>query len=168
MLLHPESQFTETKITEVEDGDIQPNAVDIRLDEVERIESSDFILDEEDKTHRTTTPVSTDDNGFYVLEPGSYKVKMKNTISIGESEAGVVISRSTLVRNGVYLCSGLYDTGYKGSMIALLIVTSGNAIIKRGARIGQYLIMESESNGTYQGSYGDSVKINISEVDNEN
>jgi hypothetical protein len=49
-----------------------------------------------------------------------------------------------------------------------LVVTSGNAIIKRGARIGQYLIMESESNGTYQGSYGDSVKINISEVDNEN
>ena len=35
MLLHPESQFTSTKITNVEKGDVQPNAVDIRLEEVE-------------------------------------------------------------------------------------------------------------------------------------
>ncbi len=155
MLLHPESQFTSTKITNVEKGDVQPNAVDIRLEEVEKIESSDFVLDEIDKKHRITSKMPVQTDGFYVLQPGSYKIIMKNNVEIGESEAGVVISRSSLIRNGVYLCSGLYDTGYKGSMVALMVVTSGTAKIKKGARVGQYLILESESNGTYQGNYGE-------------
>jgi len=155
MLLHPESQFTSTKITNVEKGDVQPNAVDIRLEEVEKIESSDFVLDEIDKKHRITSKMPVQTDGFYVLQPGSYKIIMKNNVEIGESEAGVVISRSSLIRNGVYLCSGLYDTGYKGSMVALMVVTSGTAKIKKGTRVGQYLILESESNGTYQGNYGE-------------
>jgi deoxycytidine triphosphate deaminase len=155
MLLHPESQFTSTKITDVEKGDVQPNAVDIRLEEVEKIEPSDFILDEIDKKHRITSKLPVQADGFYVLEPGSYKIIMRNKVEIGESEAGVVISRSSLIRNGVYLCSGLYDTGYKGSMVALMVVTTGTAKIKKGARVGQYLILESESNGTYQGNYGE-------------
>lgn len=155
MLLHPESQFTYTKITDVEKGDVQPNAVDIRLDEVEKIEASDFVLDDNEKKHRITSKLSVQADGFYVLQPGSYKVTMKNKVQIGQSEAGVVISRSTLIRNGVYLCSGLYDTGYKGSMVALLVVTTGTAKIKKGTRIGQYLILESESNGEYQGNYGE-------------
>ncbi len=157
MLLHPESQFTDTKISEVQDGDVQPNAVDIRLDLVEKIEASDFILDENDKKHRITSKIPAQADGFYVLPPGSYKVTMQNKVQIGSSEAGVVISRSTLIRNGVYLCSGLYDTGYTGSMVALMIVTAGTAKIKKGARIGQYLILESESNGEYQGNYGEKI-----------
>ena len=106
MLLHPESQFTYTKITDVEKGDVQPNAVDIRLDEVEKIEASDFVLSENERNHRITSKLSVQADGFYVLQPGSYKVTMKNKVQIGQSEAGVVISRSSLIRNGVYLCSG--------------------------------------------------------------
>ena len=78
MLLHPESQFTSTKITNVEKGDVQPNAVDIRLEEVEKIESSDFVLDEIDKKHRITSKMPVQTDGFYVLQPGSYKIIMKN------------------------------------------------------------------------------------------
>lgn len=168
MLLHPESEFTGTKISEIQSGDVQPNAVDIRLDHVEKIEASDFILDEDDKTHRITSEMRVQADGFYVLPPGSYKVRMKNVVSVTQNEAGVVISRSTLIRNGVYLCSGLYDTGYTGSMVALLVVTAGTAKIKKGARIGQYLILESESNGDYVGSYQDmNLKVKIEEVKNE-
>jgi len=167
MLLHPKSEFTNSKITELQEEDSQPNAVDIRLDEVKRIDSSVFSLDEDGgKTHRILTDMPVQDDGYFVLPPGSYQVQMKNQITVGENESGVVISRSTLIRNGVYLVSGLYDTGYEGPMVALLVVTAGAAKIQKGARVGQYLILESEGIGTYMGSYGN-VKINISEEKNE-
>ncbi len=79
---------------------------------------------------------------------------MRNKVEIGESEAGVVISRSSLIRNGVYLCSGLYDTGYKGVMAGVLHVNVGLARIKPGTRIGQYLSWKAEALSSYDGDYG--------------
>ena len=40
---------------------------------------------------------------------------MENIVSIEEGYAGFVITRSTLNRNGVFITSGLYDSGYHGA-----------------------------------------------------
>jgi deoxycytidine triphosphate deaminase len=79
---------------------------------------------------------------------------MENIIRVGENEAGWVITRSTLNRNGLFLTSGLYDTGYHGVMAGVLHVTVGPARIKRGTRIGQYLSFDAEALHSYEGSYG--------------
>jgi deoxycytidine triphosphate deaminase len=79
---------------------------------------------------------------------------MKNIISVGQGEAGWVITRSTLNRNGLFLTSGLYDSGYHGAMAGMLHVTIGQARIKKGTRIGQYLSFEAESLSMYDGDYG--------------
>jgi deoxycytidine triphosphate deaminase len=79
---------------------------------------------------------------------------MENIISVGQGEAGWVITRSTLNRNGLFLTSGLYDSGYHGAMAGLLHVTIGQARIKKGTRIGQYLSFEAESLSMYDGDYG--------------
>jgi deoxycytidine triphosphate deaminase len=79
---------------------------------------------------------------------------MENVIEVGEGEAGWVITRSTLNRNGVFLTSGLYDSGYHGVMAGVMHVTCGTMKIKPGTRIGQYLSFDSESLSKYDGSYG--------------
>lgn len=79
---------------------------------------------------------------------------MENLIHVGDGEAGWVITRSTLNRNGLYLTSGLYDSGYNGVMAAVLHVTCGMARIKRGTRIGQYISFEAEALSSYDGDYG--------------
>jgi deoxycytidine triphosphate deaminase len=79
---------------------------------------------------------------------------MENIIHVGAGEAGWVITRSTLNRNGLFLTSGLYDSGYHGVMAGVLHVTIGNARIKRGTRIGQYLSFEAEALSQYDGDYG--------------
>lgn len=79
---------------------------------------------------------------------------MENVIEVGEGEAGWVITRSTLNRNGVFLTSGLYDTGYHGVMAAVMHVTCGPMRIKKGTRIGQYLSFNAEALHKYEGSYG--------------
>jgi deoxycytidine triphosphate deaminase len=79
---------------------------------------------------------------------------MENVINVGEGEAGWVITRSTLNRNGLFLTSGLYDSGYHGVMAGVLHVNAGPAKIKQGTRIGQYLSFNAEALHSYAGDYG--------------
>jgi deoxycytidine triphosphate deaminase len=150
MLLHPLGENTLTKLTNVQDGDVQPNAVDIRLGHLLKVEDRQpFVLSaDNDKKHKSTSRVVPDKDGYYMLPAGTYEFT-------GEGEAGFVITRSTLNRNGVFLTSGLYDSGYSGVMAGVMHVTVGYVKIQMGARIGQYLNFKSESIGSYDGSYGD-------------
>ena len=143
-----------SKLSDVQDGDIQPNAVDLRLGKVFKILNNLFEISNEDKKHRGSSEMTPDVDGWYMLQPGSYEVIMENIIEVGDSEAGWVITRSTLNRNGCFLTSGLYDTGYQGVMAGVLHVNVGNVKIKKGTRIGQYLNFSAEALKKYNGSYG--------------
>jgi deoxycytidine triphosphate deaminase len=151
---HSQGPLSRTKLTNVQQKDVQPNAVDLRLDKVFKINNDLFVLSEGSKVHRTTEPVPLIDEDWYRLEPGHYEVTMENIISVGEGEAGWVITRSTLNRNGLFLTSGLYDSGYSGAMAGVLHVTCGPTLIQKGTRIGQYLSFDSECVKLYDGSYG--------------
>jgi deoxycytidine triphosphate deaminase len=150
-ILGPNSRST---LTNVQEGDSQPNAVDLRLDKVFKILPNVFEISEEHKQHRGSEELSPDEEGFFSLEVGDYEIVMSNIISVGANESGWVITRSTLNRNGLFLTSGLYDTNYSGVMAGVLHVTIGPARIKKGTRIGQYLNFEAESLHNYNGSYG--------------
>lgn len=141
-------------LTAVRAGDCQPNAVDLRLDRVFRISTDEFEISNEFKCHRKTIVIEPDEDGFFNLDIGDYEVIFENIIYVGKNEAGWVITRSTLNRNGLFLTSGLYDSGYEGVMAGCLHVGCGPARIKKGTRIGQYLSFDSESLSKYGGSYG--------------
>lgn len=141
-------------LTNVKEGDVQPNAVDLRLGKVFKMSSSTFRIDEKEKVHRGAFEMRPDNEGYYNLAEGHYEVIMENMITVGDNEAGWVITRSTLNRNGVFLTSGLYDTGYDGVMAGVMHVTCGPMRIQRGTRIGQYLSFNAEALHHYNGSYG--------------
>jgi dCTP deaminase/dUTP pyrophosphatase len=144
----------ESTLTNVRDDDIQPNAVDLRVDKILRINPLIFEISEESKVHRGSVEIPPDNDGFWKLNPGAYEIVMENIIHVGENEAGWVITRSTLNRNGVHITSGLYDSGYHGVMAGTLHVTSGPMQIKRGTRVGQFLLFKAEALKKYEGSYG--------------
>jgi len=141
-------------LSNVQDGDIQPNAVDLRLGKVFWIKPDVFVIDEQQKRHRGTIELKVNEEGYYQLDVGHYEVVMENIINVGQGEAGWVITRSTLNRNGVFLTSGLYDSGYHGVMAGVMHVTVGPMRIKPGTRIGQYLSFNAEALSMYDGSYG--------------
>lgn len=152
---HIMGKLSRSKLTNVEEGDSQPNAVDLRLDKVYKIKKDVFEISNEHKKHRGTDyELTPDHQGYFFLEPGSYEVVMSNIIHVGENEAGWVITRSTLNRNGLFLTSGLYDSGYHGVMAGVLHVSIGPARIKKGSRVGQFLLFEAESLSSYDGDYG--------------
>lgn len=141
-------------LTNVQDHDVQPNAVDLRLGKVFRINKKTFVLSEDQKVHRGSEEILPDQQGWFRLEPGSYEIVMENIITVGEGEAGWVITRSTLNRNGVFLTSGLYDSGYSGVMAGVMHVMTGQFRVMKGTRIGQYLSFNAEALRMYDGSYG--------------
>lgn len=153
-MLHICSNNSLSSLTGVVDSDIQPNAVDLRINKVFSIDNKMFTIDEEKKQHRGSHELSTDLDGYWTLPEGSYEVVMENIITIGEGESGWVITRSTLNRNGVFITSGLYDSGYSGVMAGAMHVTTGPMKIKRGTRVGQFLLFKSETLKMYNGSYG--------------
>lgn len=159
------SETSSSKISNVDNDMIQPNAVDLRVLDVYSIGDGTFrITRNNEKIHRGSQKIEPCD-GFWALPPGSYEVIMDHDITIGRGEAGYIITRSTFVRNGCFLTSGLYDSGFSGRVGCLLVVTSGNLVMERGTRIGQFILQDAESVNIYSGSYGhgkafDSVRYN--------
>lgn len=143
-----------SKLTAIQEGDVQPNAVDLRIGKIFAVSDAEFVIDENQKTHRGSIEIAPDSEGYFHLEPGHYEVVMENEISVAEGEAGFVITRSTLNRNGVFLTSGLYDSGYEGVMAGMMHVNIGPMKIAKGTRVGQYLNWVAESVSLYDGDYG--------------
>ena len=144
-----------TTLSDVQEQDIQPNAVDLRVDRIFRINNAMFEISNDSKFHRGSVELfASMPDGYFELQPGTYEVIFENIIKVGEDEAGWVITRSTLNRNGLFLTSGLYDSGYSGQLCSALHVNCGLARIKKGTRIGQYISFKAEALHKYEGSYG--------------
>lgn len=152
---HILSQTNGCELTGVQEGDSQPNAVDLRVKKIFTIhKASRFELGEGVKLHRRTSEELPDEDGWWNLQRGTYEIVMENVVSIEEGYAGFVITRSTLNRNGVFITSGLYDSGYHGVMAGCLHVRVGPMKLQKGTRVGQFLLFEAETLSLYNGSYG--------------
>jgi len=152
-MIHILGENSNSRLTAVQDGDSQPNAIDLRLGKVFTINNNTFEISETDKKHRGTSEIVPDD-GWYHIAEGTYEVVMENIVTIGPDEAGWVITRSTLNRNGVFITSGLYDSGYSGVMAGAMHVRGGPVRIKKGTRVAQFLLFKAEALTLYNGSYG--------------
>lgn len=143
-----------TMLSNIDENCMQQAAVDLRLENVWMMQG-EFLIDEEQKHHRQTTKLEVDNAGYYNLVPGSYEVSFDHDISIGGDEAALVITRSTLVRNGILLASGLWDPMFKGRGGCCMHVNGGPMKIKAGTRIGQFVTWKVlNPQGEYDGSYG--------------
>lgn len=141
-------------LTNVQEGDSQPNAVDLRVQDIFMLNDEEFRLIGDQKVHRGSVKMEVDEMGCWTLQPGVYEIIMENMVSVPAGYAGWVITRSTLNRNGLFITSGLYDSGYSGVMAGALHVKHGPAVIQRGSRVGQFLMFEAETLSMYDGDYG--------------
>lgn len=154
MIKHVSSTTTSTTISHLDEDCMQPNAVDIRLQKLLSVDlSSDFVISELHKQHRLVEELDTDVDDFYELDPGVYEFTTNHLVTVGANECGIIVPRSSLNRNGLYITSGLYDSGFNGYIAGILHVT-GKSYIQKGTRIGQFVIFDSEMYAPYSGSYG--------------
>lgn len=139
---------------------IQPNAIDFDLERLFLPNSETlFAFSEQGKVMRKldeikATTSQTDGLPWFYLNPNSYyDFQSSFYVEVPEGVCAWLIARSTLNRNGMFITSGLYDSGYKGPIAGILHNRSGVAKIAQHTRIGQIIFARSDSAGLYKGGY---------------
>lgn len=171
MFINPHTAITEGWITHpkyetLDDWEagkhLQPNAIDFDLSSVYAFVNDDgegLWLSESHKQMRKQvmlTPKSIDSEDQYFEIPAHSAVDaMSNMfVTLPSGVAAMLIIRSTLSRNGIFLASGLYDSGFKGNCGFVLHNRGPKAYIAPGTRIGQIMFIRSEDSGiVYAGGY---------------
>lgn len=149
-------------------NNIQPNAIDFTLDKMfeickvpcsitetipknmrvqQEVPTYGLVSGHNDPTGRAKTTAG------WMIESGSYDCMSDFYVEIPEGVAAYLIVRSTFNRNGMFITSGLYDSGFKGHIGFVLHNPIGSATIEVGIRVGQIIFISSDSAGVYAGGW---------------
>lgn len=134
---------------------VQPNAIDFTLDKVQAlIPGMDAFISEREKVMRPMTDVEKTYDENWVLQGGRvYDGTSDMYVEVPEGVAAILYTRSTFARNGVFIMSGLYDSGFKGHIGFTIYTVGGLIVVAQGTRIGQIAFIHSENAGMYAGGY---------------
>ncbi len=150
---------------------ISPNAIDFPMDSVYEFvdnENDNLFFSETEKCLRSVTPLTPINLGGteYLPIPGHTMVDVssKMYVKLPTSVAALLIVRSTLNRSGLFVTSGLYDSGFFGNIGIMLHNRGPVAYISPGTRIGQIMFISSEDSGImYAGGYNTEINTHWSD-----
>jgi deoxycytidine triphosphate deaminase len=164
MFINPNEVIQNGWITGITDPStqLQPNAIDFTLDELLMVNDKERAYISNNKKlvkMKQLLPINIINenkaNAYWpLLGFRVYDGTSKMYVKVPAGYACVpMFTRSTLTRNGTYIMSGLYDSGYEGH-IGFTIYTNGGEIdIEVGARIGQIGFVKAEHAHLYTGGY---------------
>jgi len=139
---------------------IQPNGVDIGIEEMYRASGqAHFFDDDYEKPDRTPiTPTnSLHEEGVEVFSivPGVYPIVYDVQIEIPDGYVGRVYPRSRLMRSGLHLTSALWDQGYEGIGEGLLKVPTSveRVTIPTDMAVAQMVFIDAADADDYEGSH---------------
>lgn len=92
-------------------------------------------------------------DGEYILYPGFYEFTTDIEVSIPTQAAGLIIPRSSLLRNGIFVTSGVWDSGFSGKLSGFLNNTTCLVALGVHERVGQFLMFSAEAHQLYNGFY---------------
>lgn len=144
------------------DTQLTPNGFDLTVKSIEKFEESgklDFSNSEreipESKPIKPTKKGPSDKYGWWVLDPGVYKIRTNEIVNLPLNLVGIAFPRSSLLRMGAYVNMATWDAGFKGRSEFLLKVENSSGIeIKENARICQIIFIRTkEVREGYKGTY---------------
>ena len=140
---------TETQVTN--------NGIDLTLESVERFTSPGYIdFSNSERVLSETQKIDFDQNGWIYLEKGTYKITYNEVVSIPTDALALARTRSSLLRCGASIGTGVWDAGYRGRSSSLLYVSNDMGInLKKNARVLQLVFFDLDTetekySGTYQ------------------
>jgi dUTP pyrophosphatase len=93
--------------------------------------------------------------GWWHLQPGTYKVKTNETVTLDLRLVAFAFPRSSLLRAGVFTQTGVWDAGFSGRSEFVLVVGNPRGVsVKQNARLVQLVFARmDETKEGYQGRY---------------
>ena len=152
MILNPRTMVEVGAVKGLKDKatQIQANGVDLRVAKLSRMKdgSAMSVLDWDNS--KRVYPEYEDIPLPAIVQPGTYLAQYAETVDIPMNVMAQVFMRSSLQRMGAYLFSSVYDSGYIGKGVGLLVLTKPIQILQ-DARIGQIVFHDAESAKAYDG-----------------
>lgn len=139
------------------DEQLQPNGIDITVERVSRFVGMGFV----GRTNAERVLPQTEDVTFTAddtvhLPPGAYQVRFNEIVSLPPWLMAYARPRSSLLRSGVALHTAVWDAGYSGRGMSLMVVYHPAGFrLARDARICQLVFhrLTAETSTTYAGEY---------------
>lgn len=147
---------------------IQPNALDITIDKLFGVDyTTPFMVSEKTRIMRKTSEMSPlemkrapeysafDGEATWSLQNGHvYDAMSDFRVNVPDGIAAMLVPRSSFNRNGTFIMSGLYDSGFANNVGYMIYNLGGNSLIAQHTRIGQIIFVTSEtSDKLYNGIY---------------
>lgn len=149
---------------------IGSDGIDLTLKTVSSIATDLMSVLTESKAHTSHRPITPKEvitaSGWhvipdgmtgYMLSHGAYDVEFNEFVTIPEGVAAMLMLRSSFVRAGHRMFSGLYDQGFSNYAGAVLHI-AGRTFIESNMRTAQIVFVRSEGSGKlYAGGYNHQV-----------
>lgn len=153
------NRMKENMIEGIVDAEVQTqaNGFDMTLQKVEGFRTENFGTLDFDNIKRRKPIVSVipfDQDGRVRLLRGSYLITLDPKMNIPKNQMWLLKPRSSLVRMGAFIDSGVFDAGFIGRGQVLLTVTCLHGIeLYKDARVAQMIGFEGEQTEGYNGIY---------------
>jgi deoxycytidine triphosphate deaminase len=143
---------------------LQPNAIDFSVDKLFQIvpESRAFIGNDT-KVMRALKPVDLTCDFLpdviynWKLNKGSYDAVSDFYVEIPEGVVCTIHTRSTFIRNGLFVTTGIFDSGFNGHLGCTLHNMFDDTNIQEHTRIAQIAFIKADKAGVYAGGYNTDV-----------
>lgn len=139
------------------EAQVQPNGVDITVEAISRFHGPGTL----GRTNASRVLPSTEDlrfepDGSLYLPAGAYQIRFNETVNLPSWLMAYARPRSSLLRSGVALHTAVWDAGYCGRGVSLMVVYHPAGFrVERDARICQLVfhpLIEATRAG-YEGVY---------------
>jgi dUTP pyrophosphatase len=138
------------------ESQVQPNGIDLRINKLYEVHGKVQVPHEGKVQHDLNVrEIEPKDNWFQIKPSGGnhFYVDFLESINVPGGWCATLITRSSLVRSGVDVVSGLWDSGFYGQLGCCLRVQAPIEI-EWGARLCQVMFHQSKFNGhLYDGRY---------------
>jgi deoxycytidine triphosphate deaminase len=134
----------------------QPAGFDVTINKAYSYPKSVYTLSISKNENSKLEELAPNQEGFYEFGIGAYMLELNEITTIPKDAIGILLPRSTLLRNGIDVRTALFDPGYSGQP-KVMLVCHRPLKLQRFSRVGQLVLLKSDKefskgyNGQYQG-----------------
>lgn len=148
-------------------GQVAQVGIDLTVEDIKRIRGGEVLTDRTlvrvyEPVDIATTAVTIDDKGAntyeerkgWQLEPGNtYSLTFTQGCKLNSNTTGFIHHRSSVLRCGSVIISGVYDPGFEVDQMGAVLVCLAPIFIEKGARVAQLVVHENHSATLYDGQW---------------
>ena len=134
---------------------LQPNGVDLTVKKVEKIAGAGSIDFSNKDRKLSDTVKQVFDADWVYLSQGQYKIILNEIVHLPKDMMAIGAPRTSLIRCGVTVETGIWDAGYEGRSESLLVVFNEAGVrIKKNARVLQLVFIRLSKKVAAGEAYG--------------